>query len=96
MKMGLGVARGWRSAGIGKVMSKSKRKRRHGRYLLNVATECAAPPLGLIWLLGGREVVVLTEATATIRNPATGSVTVYRMHNRPALGPLGDSLEDLK
>jgi hypothetical protein len=30
------------------------------------------------------------------REPETGSVTVYRKHNKPALGPLGDSLEDLK
>ena len=51
---------------------------------------------GLIWLLQGREVVALTEATASIRNPETGTVTVYRRHNKPALGPLGDSLEDLK
>jgi hypothetical protein len=50
---------------------------------------------GLIWLLGGRRVVVLTEATAAIRN-ATGNVTVYRRVNKPALGPLGDSLDDLQ
>jgi len=48
---------------------------------------------GLIWLLQGRPVVALTEATASIRNP-TGSITVFRKHNRPALGPLGDSLDD--
>jgi len=51
---------------------------------------------GLCWLLEGRSVVALTADTATIRNPATGSVTVYRKHQNPALGPLGDSLEDLK
>jgi hypothetical protein len=51
---------------------------------------------GLIWLLERREVVALTEATASIRNPKTGTVTVYRKHNKPALGPLGDSLDDLK
>jgi len=51
---------------------------------------------GLCWLLEGRLVVALTADTATIRNPATGSVTVYRKHQKPALGPLGDSLEDLK
>jgi hypothetical protein len=50
---------------------------------------------GLIWLLQGRPVVTLTEATASIRHP-TGSVTVFRKHNRPALGPMRDSLEDLK
>jgi hypothetical protein len=49
---------------------------------------------GLIWLLRGRPVVALTEATAAIQNP-TGAITVYRRHNKPALGPLGDSLDDL-
>jgi len=52
--------------------------------------------LGLCWLLRGREVVALTEATATIRNPVPGTITVYRRHNKPALGPLGDSVLDLK
>jgi hypothetical protein len=51
--------------------------------------------IGLIWLLDGREVIVLTENTAAIRWPGGGSVTVYRKHNKPALGPLGDSLDDL-
>jgi hypothetical protein len=51
---------------------------------------------GLCWLLQGRPVVALTEATASIRNPTTGNVTVFRKNNRPALGPLGDSLEDIK
>jgi hypothetical protein len=50
---------------------------------------------GLIWLLQGRPVVALTEATAAIENPKTGNVTTYRRFNRPALGPLGDSLDDL-
>jgi hypothetical protein len=50
---------------------------------------------GLIWLLQGREVVALTAATATIKS-ATGVITVYRKHNKPALGPLGDSLDDFK
>ena len=49
---------------------------------------------GLCWLLQGRPVVALTEDTAAIENPATGAVTVYRKHNKPALGPVGDSLED--
>jgi hypothetical protein len=49
---------------------------------------------GLIWLLRGRPVLVLTESTAAIESP-TGTVTVYRRYNKPALGPLGDSLEDL-
>jgi hypothetical protein len=51
---------------------------------------------GLIWLLGGRRVVALTEGTAAIQNPASGSVTMYRRFDKPALGPLGDSLEDLR
>ena len=50
---------------------------------------------GLIWLLQGREVVALTEATAAIQNP-TGAITVYRRHNKPALGPVGDSLDDFQ
>ena len=48
---------------------------------------------GLIWLLQGCPVVALTEATAAIRMP-TGNVTTYRKHNKPAFGPLGDSLDD--
>jgi hypothetical protein len=50
---------------------------------------------GLIWLLRGRPVVALTEATAAIENP-TGTVTVYRKNNKPALGPVGDSLDDFR
>jgi hypothetical protein len=50
---------------------------------------------GLIWLLCGHEVVALTEATAAIQNP-TGAITVYRKHNKPAFGPVGDSLDDLQ
>jgi hypothetical protein len=50
---------------------------------------------GLIWLLQGREVVALTEATAAIVT-STGAVTTYRRFNKPALGPIGDSLDDLK
>jgi len=46
---------------------------------------------GLLWLLQSREVVAVTEATATIKNPLTGNVTIYRKHNKLALGPLGDS-----
>jgi len=34
-------------------------------------------------------------ATASIKG-ATGNITVYRKHNKPALGPVGDSLEDFK
>jgi hypothetical protein len=50
---------------------------------------------GLVWLLQGRDVAALSEATAAIQNP-TGAVTRYRRHNKPALGPIGDSLDDLK
>jgi hypothetical protein len=49
---------------------------------------------GLCWLLQGKEVIALTEATATIKNTVTGNVTVFCKSNRPALGPLGDSLDD--
>jgi len=49
---------------------------------------------GLVWLLYGRRVVALTEGTAAIQNPATASITMYRRFDKPALGPLGDSLED--
>src|SRR5262245_33119098 len=49
---------------------------------------------GLIWLLRGRPVLALTKATAAVGSP-TGTITVYRRHNKPALGPLGDSLDDL-
>jgi hypothetical protein len=48
---------------------------------------------GLIWLLQGCPVVALTAATAAIMMP-TGSELKYRKLNKPALGPLGDSVED--
>jgi hypothetical protein len=51
--------------------------------------------IGLVWLLGGRPVVALTEATAATQGP-TGAVTVYWRHNKPALGPRGDSLDDFR
>jgi hypothetical protein len=50
---------------------------------------------GLVWLLRGRELVALTAATAAIAS-STGSITTYRRHNKPALGPVGDSLDDLE
>jgi hypothetical protein len=50
---------------------------------------------GLIWLLRGRPVVTLTEATAAIQS-STGALTIYRRHNKPALGPVGDSLDGLE
>jgi hypothetical protein len=50
---------------------------------------------GLIWLLRGRPMVALTADTAAIENP-TGAVSIYRKNNKPALGPLGDSLDDFR
>jgi hypothetical protein len=47
---------------------------------------------GLVWLLQGRRVVALTKDTALIQT-ANGTVS-YRRYNKPALGPLGDSLDD--
>jgi hypothetical protein len=37
---------------------------------------------GLCWLLQGKEVIVLTADTATIRNPAMGGLTTYRRFNK--------------
>jgi hypothetical protein len=50
---------------------------------------------GLVWLLRGRPVVALTAATAAIEHRA-GVVTIYRKHQKPAFGPVGDSLDDLE
>jgi hypothetical protein len=50
---------------------------------------------GLIWLLEGREVTALTADTAAIRWPS-GPITIYRKNNKPAFGPLGDSLDDFQ
>jgi hypothetical protein len=47
---------------------------------------------GLIWLLQARPVLALTDATAAIENP-TGAITVYRRHDKPALGPVDDCLD---
>ena len=47
---------------------------------------------GLVWLLRGRPVIALTETTASFQG-ASG-VLVYRKLNKPALGPVGDSLDD--
>jgi hypothetical protein len=49
---------------------------------------------GLIWLLHGRPVVALTTDTAAIRTESGGTLT-YRKYNKPAFGPIGDSLDDL-
>ena len=48
---------------------------------------------GLIWLLHGRPVIALTQRAATIL-ASSGASLMYRRHNKPALGPLGDSLDD--
>jgi hypothetical protein len=48
---------------------------------------------GLIWLLRGRPVVALTATTAAIQ--AAAAAVTYRKLNKPGLGPLGDSLEDM-
>jgi hypothetical protein len=50
---------------------------------------------GLVWLLRGREVIALTETTAAIRNPSRNVLT-YRKLNKPAFGPLGDSVDDFR
>jgi hypothetical protein len=50
---------------------------------------------GLIWVLQGRPVVALTEAADAIQS-STGAITIYRRHNKPALAPPGDSLDDLE
>jgi hypothetical protein len=49
---------------------------------------------GLIWLLQGRPVIALTATTAAIQH-SNGHVTTYRKLNKPALGPVGDSLDDM-
>jgi hypothetical protein len=49
---------------------------------------------GLIWHVRGHPVVALTESSAAIQGTA-GVVTVYRKYGKPALGPLGDSLDEL-
>jgi hypothetical protein len=49
---------------------------------------------GLIWLLRGRPVVALTETTAAIQGAT--AVVIYRKFNKPALGPVGDSLDDME
>jgi hypothetical protein len=49
---------------------------------------------GLIWLLQGRPVIALTETEAAIQS--SGAVVMYRKLRKPALGPLGDSLDDVE
>jgi hypothetical protein len=48
---------------------------------------------GLIWLLRGRPVVALTKTIAAIQGAT--AVLTYRKLNKPALGPLGDNLDDM-
>ena len=48
---------------------------------------------GLLWLLEGRSVVALTATTAAIESLGGPSVK-YGKYHKPALGPVGDSLED--
>jgi hypothetical protein len=50
---------------------------------------------GLLWHLDGNRVVALTADTAAIESRSTGNVLIYRKHNKPAYGPVGDSLDDL-
>jgi hypothetical protein len=50
---------------------------------------------GLIWLLQGRPVVALTDTEAVIL-ARSGARLTYRKHDKPALGPLGDSLDDFE
>jgi len=46
--------------------------------------------------LRGRPVVALTTDTAAAVQKPAGAITVYRKYNKPALGPVGDSLDDLE
>jgi len=48
---------------------------------------------GLVWVLEGRAVVALTETTASIEG-RNGTIINYRKLNKPAYGPIGDSMDD--
>ncbi len=48
---------------------------------------------GLLWLLRGHPVIALAELTAAIQT-VSGVPIIYRKNNKPALGPMGDSLDD--
>jgi hypothetical protein len=41
------------------------------------------------------DAMLFTVDTATIQNPNTGAITTYRRVNKPALGPVGDSVDNL-
>jgi hypothetical protein len=43
----------------------------------------------------GREITALTADTAAIRW-SSGAVTIYSKNDKPAYGPLGDTLHDFK
>ena len=47
---------------------------------------------GLVWVLEGRAVVAMTEATAAIET-TTGTIINYRKFNKPGLGPVSDSID---
>lgn len=79
-------ALGWTSADLFGLHTPPERP--HPSYWRLSRYDCT----GLIWLLQGRPVVALTADTAAIENAT--NVTVYRKHTKPALGPLGDSLDD--
>jgi len=49
----------------------------------------------LIWHLSGNRVVALTADTAAIESRTTGNILIYRRARQPALGPVGDCLDDL-
>src|SRR5215471_21820530 len=42
---------------------------------------------GLLWLLEGRAVTMLSSESAVILNPKTGNATKYRKERKPAYGP---------
>jgi hypothetical protein len=81
-------ALGWSSADLFSLHTPPAKP--HPSYNRLSRYDCTA----LIWLLQGNPVVALTADTASIRY-STGNITTYSKHNKPALGPLGDSLEDL-
>jgi hypothetical protein len=80
---------GWNSADLFGLHAVPERP--HQSYRRLSRYDCT----GLCWLLEGRPVVALTADTAAIESPATGNITTYRRFNKPALGLLGDSLDDL-
>ena len=49
---------------------------------------------GLVWLLRSRVVVKMTADSAAIRT-ASGRTLMYSKNNNPALGPFGDSLDEM-